>query len=549
MKQSDDLNKNIISRVAMGDLLRRRARSSADKDAFVEFINGQRVALSYRDANSKVNQLSRGLRKLGLQQGDRLALISGNCIDFVLTMFACYKSGIVCVPINFAQNPDDMRYNLEHSEVKALVYQAELEALCCLCSEGLSTVQYKVVMGNKSDAADATLQQLCDGQSCDEILDVIINDRDVAQILYTSGTTSRPKGVESSHLALVMSSMNTPLNLDFQREGPALNVLPMFHITAIVGLLACVQMSGAYIIHTGFNPSVVVETLEREKINYVIMLPMMWSACLAVPGVAERNYSALSAALYGMAPMGSELLKKLRTAFGCQFHLGSGQTEFTPVPCVFYDHSATEFSEGNYWGVPTSITEQAVLNDEGQECPAGEMGEICWRGPMSMNGYLKNPEATAEVQQHGWHHSGDLGFIDAEGQLMFVDRKKDIVKSGGENVSSCKVEGVVSAIDGVALSAVIGLPHSHWSEAICAVVQLTPDAQVSEEEIIAHCKNTLGKFEVPKAVIFVDALALTGTGKVKKPELRKRYAGLFTNADDAQTSADLSSLAATSAVE
>jgi len=156
---------------------------------------------------------------------------------------------------------------------------------------------------------------------------------------------------------------------------------------------------------------------------------------------------------------------------------------------------------------------------------------------MSMNGYLKNPAATAEVQSHGWHHSGDLGFIDKEGQLMFVDRKKDIVKSGGENVSSCKVEGVVSAIDGVALSAVIGLPHPHWSEAICAVVQRLPGAQLSEEAIIAHCKTKLGKFEVPKAVILVDTLALTGTGKVKKPELRKQYAGLFIDADEPQASA------------
>jgi len=532
VKQSDDLNTNIISRVAMGDLLRRRARSAGDKDALVEFINGQRLALSYREANSRINQLGRGLRSMGLQQGDRLALVSGNSIDFVLTLFACYKTGIVCVPINFAQNPDDLRYNLEHSEVKALVYQAELESLCRQCSEGLEGVQYKVSMGNKSDAADATLKQLCEGRSTDEIEDIIINDRDVAQILYTSGTTSRPKGVETSHLALVMSSMSTPLNLDLKREGPALNVLPLFHITAIVGLLACVQMSGAYIIHTGFDPSAVVETLEREKINYVVMLPMMWNACLAVPGVAERDYSALSAAIYGMAPMGSELLDKLRAAFGCEFHLGSGQTEFTPVPCVFYDHSATEFNEGNYWGVPTSMTEQAVLDDDGRECATGEMGEICWRGPMSMNGYLKNPAATAEVQSHGWHHSGDLGFIDAEGQLMFVDRKKDIVKSGGENVSSCKVEGVVSAIDGVALSAVIGLSHPHWSEAICAVVQRVPGAQLSEEAIIAHCKTKLGKFEVPKAVVFVSALPLTSTGKVKKPELRKQYADLFIDMDE-----------------
>ncbi len=527
MSQTNDLNQNIITRVAMGDVLRRRARDAGEKEAVVEFINGERVALNFNEANNKVNQLARGLRSLGLQQGDRLALVSGNSINFMLTLFACYKTGIICVPINFLQNPDDVRFNFEHAEVKALVYQAELENLCCQCSEGLGDVKYKITMGVSEGAADATLQQLCDGQSNEEILDTIINDRDVAQILYTSGTTSRPKGVETSHLALVLSSLNTPLTLDMTRGGSALNVLPMFHTTAIGGLLYCVQMAGSFVIHSSFDPAAVVETLEQEKISSVVMLPMMWNACLAVPGMAERDYSSLTTAVYGMAPMSGDLLTKLRAAFDCDFHLGSGQTEFTPIPCVFYDHSPTQFGEGNYWGIPTPIAEQAVLDDNGKECAVGETGEICWRGPQSMNGYLKNPEATAEVQTHGWHHTGDLGFIDTEGQLMFVDRKKDIVKSGGENVSSCKVEGVLTAVEGVALSAVIGLPHPHWGEAICAVVQPMPGAELNEQDIIAHCKTQLGKFEVPKAVVFVDTIALTGTAKVKKPDLRKQYADMF----------------------
>ncbi len=528
MSQSEELNLNIINRVAMGDVLRRRARDAGDKEALVEVMGGERIALSFREANKRVNQLGRGLRSLGLQQGDRIALISGNSIDFVVTLFACYKTGIVCVPINFLQSPDDIRYNFEHGEVKALIYQSELEALCCKCSEGLGQVEHKVSIGDGAGVADATLQQLCDAHSGDEILDTVINDRDVAQILYTSGTTSRPKGVETSHLALVLSSMNTPLNIDVKRGSKTLNVLPLFHTTAICTLLGCLQMSGTYVTHTGFDPAAVVAALEQENIGTVVMLPMMWNACLSIPGVADRNYSELTAALYGMAPMSGELLARLRKAFGCDFHLGSGQTEFTPMPCVFYDNSPTEFGEGNYWGVPTAIAEQAVLDEEGNECAVGEVGEICWRGPLSMNGYLKNPEATAEVRKHGWHHSGDLGFIDTEGQLMFVDRKKDMVKSGGENVSSCKVEGVLTAVDEIALSAVIGLPHPHWGEAICAVVQLMPGAQASEKDVISHCKSRLGKFEVPKAVVFVDSIELTGTGKVKKPELREQYAELFT---------------------
>ncbi len=530
MQQQDDLNLNIISRVATGDILRRRARDSGNSEALVEYVDGKRRAISYRDLNNRVNQIGRGLRTHGLQQGDRLALVSGNSINFVAVLFACYKTGIVAVPINFLQQADDVRYNFEHGEVKAVVYQDILEDLCCECAEGLDAISLKVAIGSTNGAAHTTLDNLANTESTEEIMDVIINDRDVAQILYTSGTTSRPKGVETSHLALVISSMNSPINLDMRKGCASLSVLPLFHVTAICCLHSCMQVFGKYVIHTGFDPAAVVETLEQESIGMTVLLPMMWNACLAVPGMKERDYSSITTALYGMAPISSALLTRLRDAFGCDFHLGSGQTEFTPIPCIYYDHSPTEFGEGNYWGTATSIAEQAVLDDDGNECAIGEVGEICWRGPLSMNGYLKNPEATAEVRLHGWHHSGDLGFIDAEGQLMFVDRKKDIIKTGGENVSSCKVEGVLTAIEGIALSAVIGVPHPYWSEAICAVVQLAPGAELTEEEVIAHCKQHLGTFEVPKRVIFVDAIELTGTAKVKKPELRQQYAHLFAEA-------------------
>jgi long-chain acyl-CoA synthetase len=529
MQQHDDLNLNIISRVAIGDVLRRRSRDAAESEALVEFVDGERQAISYRDLNNRVNQIGRGLRAHGLQQGDRIALVSGNSIDFVAVLFACYKIGVVAVPVNFLQQADDVRYNFEHGEVKAIIYQSVLEELCSQCAIGLDAISLNISIGKTNGAAHTTLDALADSQVDDEIMDVIINDRDVAQILYTSGTTSRPKGVETSHLALVMASMNTPINLEMRKGCASLSVLPLFHVTAICGLHSCMQVSGKYVIHAGFDPGSVVNTLEQESIAMTIMLPMMWDACLAVPDMAARDYRSITTALYGMAPMSSPLLARLREAFGCDFHLGSGQTEFTPIPCIFYDHSPTEFGEGNYWGVATSIVEQAVLDDHGNECAVGEVGEICWRGPLSMNGYLKNPQATAEVRLHGWHHSGDLGFIDAKGQLMFVDRKKDIIKTGGENVSSCKVEGVLTAIDGIVLSAVVGVPHPRWSEAICAVVQRVPGKELSEDDVIAYCKQHLGGFEVPKRVIFVDAIDVTSTGKVKKPELRQQYANLFTD--------------------
>lgn len=524
---SEQLNLNIISRVAIGDMLRRRARSDGQGDAIVESVEGERRATTYARLNSDANKIARGLRANGLRQGDRLALVAGNSSHFLAVMFACFKAGIVVVPINYLQSPDDVTFNFEHGEVSAVIYDGELEELCCKCSQDIDAIRFKLSLGDNSKYCDTTLSEILAHQSDEEILDIMIDDRDTALVLYTSGTTSRPKGVEVSHLALTLASLNNPLCFGFTRGGAHLNVLPTFHTTAIGNALSTFQLSGTFVIHSGFNPTAVVTTLEEERIQSVVLLPMMWSALLAVPGVEERDYSALSSAIYAMAPMSAKTLTNLRKVFACDFHLGSGQTEFNPAPCIFYDHSPTEFGEGNYWGVPTIMSEQAVLDDNGRECEVGEVGEICWRGPQSMNGYLKNPEATAEVQTFAWHHSGDLGFIDVEGQLMFVDRKKDIIKTGGENVSSCKVEAALVGLDAVALAAVFGVPHPKWGEAVCAVLQLTPGSQLDESVALSHCSEQLARYEVPKKIIVQQQIALTSTGKVKKPELRKEYSELF----------------------
>jgi long-chain acyl-CoA synthetase len=357
----DQLNLNIISRVAMGDMLRRRARSDAETEAVVEFVNAQRCAISYLELNNRSNKIARGLRANGLSQGDRLALVAGNSTDFLAVMFACFKAGIVVVPINYLQNPDDVTYNFDHGEVCAVVYDPALEELCCQCAQDLPAIHLKVTLGQDRSKADVTLHELLLSQSDEDILDIIIEDRDVALVLYTSGTTSRPKGVETSHLALTLASLSNPLSLGLSRGGAQLNVLPIFHTTAINNAISILQMSGTFVIHAGFDPVEVVACLEQEKIQSIVLLPMMWAALLAVPDVRDRDFSHLSAAIYGMAPMNQSTLTELRKVFACDFHLGSGQTEFTPAPCVFYDQTPTEFGEGNYWGVPTILSEQAVL--------------------------------------------------------------------------------------------------------------------------------------------------------------------------------------------
>jgi len=525
---TSELELNLIQRVAMGDILRRRARDSASAEALVDFHNGNRRSVTYFEFNQQVNRLSHGLRQQGFEAGQRIAVFGTNRIEFMVTLFACYKAGIVVVPINFVQNPATIYYNLSHAEVNGIVYEDTLESIVVQSTtDSLPHLQWKIIIGSESDQADATYAKLAQGQPDHELNDCIIDDRDTAHIMYTSGTTSNPKGVEVSHLSLFISSLSTPIMVGMERHHALLNILPLFHTAALSIAFNCVQLGGRMVTLPGFDPQQVATILEQEAIQVTILLPMMWSALLQLPDINGRDFSSMSLAMYGMAPMDAATLVRLREVFNCPFHLGSGQTEFTPMACAYFDGSPTEHGAGNYWGVPNISTDQALIDDQGNEVAQGEIGEICWRGPQVMTGYLKNPEANAEARQFGWHHSGDLGLIDSKGQLLFVDRKKDTIKTGGENVSSMQVEQALLSHPAVIQAAAFGVPHPRWSEAVVACVVLSSDEDISEESFIAHCKQSLAGFETPKRVMVVDNLPMTGTSKVRKVELREQYDKLF----------------------
>lgn len=528
----NNLNRNLIERVAISDMLRRKARENGAHEAIVSFKNSQRSSLSYHELNKQVNQLVRGLRSIGLKQSDRLALLASNSPEFFIVSFACYKAGIVLVPINVMQNVDDIAYNFKHAKVNAVIFENAFEALTLAASDGNETILNHILISDDSvissdSKSDTTLRNLITNQDSSEIEDIIINDRDTAQLLYTSGTTSRPKGVETSHLSLYLASLTNPLNLNFGRHHRHLVVLPVFHCAALSLCLSTLQTCGTIVLQQTFDPAVINDVIQSEHIQSAALLPVMWKALLQVAKMEPSDYARFETGVYAMAPMDTDTLSKLRTTFNAQFHLASGQSEFTPAACFYYDGTESEFGEGNYWGVPSFIADQAILDDKGNEVAQGVEGEICWRGPQVMSGYLNNQEATDEASQFGWHHSGDLGLIDNKGQLLFVDRKKDMIKSGGENIPSCKVEQVILSISGVIQVGVFGVPHPRWSEAVCACVQLTAGAELDEEKIISECKKQLGGFQIPKRVILVDSFPTTSTGKVLKRELRKEYIDLF----------------------
>jgi long-chain acyl-CoA synthetase len=531
MVMNPGLETNLIRRIALGDILRRRAKSHANDEAVVEFIDGTRIPLTYRQLNDRVNRIVHALRNKGLHQGDRVAILGVNSGAFLTALMGCFKGGFVAVPVNFLQNREDIRYNIDHSGAKAIFADEALHPLAETIVSGRENEFVLVTLVNGPARGFSQqfvpMTDFIEAHPISEIEDILIHDDDPAQIMYTSGTTSKSKGVMASHKNLFIATLNTALSFGVDKDhADSVMVLPMFHITAeLLGLMG-LHLGAKIVMMPRLLPEKILGIIESEKIRVLVLLPMMWRALLASPEIGAYDYSSLCKGIYGMAPMDEPTLKAIRDTFGCPLSLGSGQTEVAGVSTVLGPYWG-ERKQGNYWGDGSFACDQAIMDDQGNLLPNGKIGEIVYRSPQVMLGYYQNEEATAVSRAYGWHHSGDIGYIDGDNQLRFVDRKKDIVKTGGENVSSVKVEEALLALEPVANVCVVGLPHDRWGEAITAFIHLRPGYKLDEDQVIAHCKNRLGRFEVPKKIVFLDNIPMTATGKVKKHVLRAIYQNLY----------------------
>ena len=513
-----------IGRIAIGDIVRRAARRYPDRIALIE---GD-ARLTFVELDTAINRFANFLLGSGLAKGDRVASLCANSWQFVVVMFAIHKAGLIWVPINTGLAPDDVRFILDHSESRFAIVDDTLYADPALRQPFDELVRRVVLIPIANhEVKDPTIgfADTLVGRSETEP-DVNIDDRDVAQIMYTSGTTGRPKGVMQSHLAVYIASLGNVIEMEARHDDVASALMPLFHCAQHTFLCGFLHVGATSVIMRGFDAGKLIATIAKERLSWVFALPLMYSAILDHPARSTGDLTSLRFCLYAMAPMAETLLRRLIGEICPNFALASGQTEMYPAT-VFFKPEQQLRRFGGYWGESSIINDTAIMNDEGRLLPRGEIGEIVHRGPNVLAGYYKNPEATAEVRKFGWHHTGDLGMFDADGQLLFTDRKKDMIKTGGENVPSVKVESVLLRHAAVANAVVIGLPHPRWIEAVTAFVIPKAAIAVTEEELIQHCKEHLGGFEVPKAVRFVESLPMTSTGKIQKHPLRQQYRGLY----------------------
>lgn len=511
-------------RNTLGDILRRTSARYPGKVA----LQFEEEALTFRELDQIVNQTANAVIRKGLQKGDRAAVLSRNSMDFAILNFALAKAGVIMVPINYMLNAADIAYLFAHAEVTACFASPEFLSVA---QEGLQQAQVQPILCSLISRPAVQqgewipFRQLIAPEGADEP-EVELDDEDVAHILYTSGTESKPKGVMLTHRNLISEYVSTIIEGNMEADDVAIHALPLFHSAQLHCFLGpYVYLGGSGIILEQATPALILETVETHRATQLFCPPTVWIALLRSPEFAARNLSSLKKCYYGAAIMPVEVLKELGERLpGAQFFNFYGQTEVAPLATVL--KPSDQIRKAGSAGKPALNVETKIIDEHGNEVARGRVGEIVHRTSHAMLGYYKDEEKTQAAFVGGWFHSGDLGIMDEEGFITVVDRKKDMIKSGGENVASREVEEMLYQHPQVSEVAVIGVPHPYWIEAVTAVVVPKAGESVTEEELLAFCKERLSAFKAPKYVVIADNLPRNPSGKILKRELRIRYESL-----------------------
>lgn len=509
-----------IGRVALGDIIRRSAQRFGDKIAVYE---GDRET-SYSQLDADSNRLAHLLASRGLAKGSSVVTLGVNSTAYLTAIFAINKAAMVWVPVNILLLAQDIRFIVEHSEAsfaivdRAIGERAEIAELFADLG-----VPMLLVSPDASDAFEAALEAMPDYE-----LPVVVHERDLALIMYTSGTTAKPKGVMHCHLAVYLTMLNNIGEWSVTRDDRILMGLPLFHVSCHTMVTVLLTAGGSVVLHRGFDAETHVDDIVKHRVTMLFALPMMYDGMLRAAQARDADLSSLRFAIYAMAPMPRTLLEALIAGFCSNFALASGQTEIYPQTVMFRPEQQLQ-RFGPYWGESAVINDTAIMDGEGLLLPKGEVGEIVHRGPNVMLGYFKDDAATREARRFGWHHTGDLGYFDEDGQLVFADRMKDMIKSGGENIPSIVVEEAMLRHPDVTNCAAVGLPHPRWIEAVFVFVTLRPGAQCDPDALLLHARAHLSGFQVPKGLEIVETVPMTASGKIRKAELRLEYTGYFTD--------------------
>lgn len=508
----------------LGDLLRRSAARVPNKTALVFRDQSD----TFAELDAAVNRAANALRARH-QQGDRVALFTHNNRSFVVLRFALARLGAIATPVNFMLNAEDFAYILDHSGARMLVAE---DALCAVADAALCAMNSdmpKLVIPHAGGAvADGwePVAAILDHDDAAEVWTDLAGD-DPVQMMYTSGTESRPKGALLSSDALYAQYVSCIVDGEMTGDAVSLHCLPLFHCAQLDCFLSPdLYLGVTSILHEKADPADMLAAIEDHGVTKLFCPPTVWIALLRHPDFDKRDLSSLNVGYYGASIMPTavieELMQRLPNMRLFNFY---GQTEMAPVATILRPED--QVRKLGSAGRPALNVETRVVDDNDEPVAVGEVGEVVHRSPHLISEYYTDTDKTADAFRNGWFHSGDLGRYDDEGYLYIVDRKKDMIKTGGENVASREVEESIFRHPDVAEVAVFGVPHPKWIEAVTAIVVLKAGATATVEQIQTYCRETLTHYKAPKHIAITDQLPKNASGKILKRDLRQQYGDVF----------------------
>jgi len=492
--------------------------------------------LTYGQLGERIDKFSNALRKLGVKQGDVVAYLSFNCHRLLEGYYAVPQLGAVLLPINIRLQPPDIAYILADAGASTVVVDRQLVGLLAPIIASLPAVKHVILMGG-DPKADVPLTgedyEALIAAAPAEFKPPAIDEDDVAELFYTSGTTARPKGVMLTHRNLVTHAYYSLACANLNDTDVIMHSIPLFHVNGWGTPHTLTMVGGLHVMVPRFDPEHVLEVMERERVTKMFMVPTMAVALMNAPSWRTRDLSALTKVMFGGAATPAPILHAMDERLPqALVHCGYGLSETSPIlttaspKASLHQDAAASRPARLTAGVPIPGVDVEILDDAGKPLPHDgvAIGEICARGNSIFAGYWRQPEETARYIVDGWFHTGDMGSIDDQGYVSIVDRKKDIIITGGENVASIEIEKAIYEHPAVMECAVIGVPDEKWGEAPAAIIVLKPGAKLDAAELAEYCRTKLAHFKVPKHVRFVDALPKGGTGKILKRELREQFA-------------------------
>jgi fatty-acyl-CoA synthase len=491
---------------------------------------------TYGQFKKRIDLLAAALHEAGINKGDKIATLHSNCHIYAEIYYAVAQIGGVLVPLNTRLSSDELSFMLDDSQSKILFSQQVFEEKVLALVKKAGGIQKIVWCRTTHDLSlgevDILYEEFLNSAQHSTYEERAISPDDIAQIYYTSGSTGRPKGVIMTHKNMTTHAMGTIVEYQITDEDVWFHVAPLFHMSDACNLWAITWAGGTHVFIGKVKPHMMLDYIEREKITMLKLVATMWAMLLSDDSVAQRDYSSLRLVISGGSPISTELVRRIIETFQCEYVQNYGMTESTHFLTISRLKEKLrklppeeQFRYRKKTGRPFFGVKIRVVDNDGVDVePNGDhVGEIIAKGDIITPGYWRLPEENERAFKDGWLYTGDLATIDKEGYIQIVDRKKDMIVTGGENVFCIEVENSLCSHPGIKEAAVVGVPDPKWGEAVKAVCVMRGSQTIEEEDLIQFCKDKIAHYKAPKSVDFVEELPTTGSGKIDKKEIKRRY--------------------------